>query len=651
MNLAPVYELRNRLRASMIAGTNLLSEDFRLKRAAEEIKPLETLSPVFAKIGQLVAKLLAEDCTDRENVLIDTITLVDAVLCTQGMVAVQDEVVPIEISGKGKILTNAPYSVVKGLVEALTTSGNGHYQLVVDTHEQSPELFEDYRVKSAMVAALGAGYNELADLVAKWLMQEGEAIVPVLQKDFDPEGKKEMVRRVLVMETVAGGNANDFYIKMIPLAKRDVKNELIYALRHNQENVEYLLELLKKEKGNAKKMVYYALAEMEDERAEKVFRELYGKDPIDAMIYLRMTTTKWASKLVGESMISMLARCKEPDYGKEGRLFSVQETEQLRMIVEAFMGKTGAEICDAYRMAVAVPAIYYSHEKDKKIQTWQMHITGRRNFYYTQSQGLAGAMSYFLESSIRSMADEELCALALELFQKSDVADRNKPYFPAAVVAKLLEKEECSAWLRKQLYNKGLLGEKKQKDLSVFLGLSLRGLVYDKVRGGYYLQTRILDDANEEYVTYEQPVTQDIGGAFMDVLIEYCSDDADQQIIKFINRKDEACRKKLEDYFYKRALTGSTDSMKTYWAGMRECGSERCEGLFVKYVKRQGNISGWDICSSVRDLPGTAEAFEKETETVYQMICKGEIKVQYHWNEELYKEYVEETKAKKREMF
>ena len=62
MDTEPIYELRDRLRAAGIAGTNLLSEDFRLKRAFEAFKPLETASPVFAKIGQLAQQLLSPDC-------------------------------------------------------------------------------------------------------------------------------------------------------------------------------------------------------------------------------------------------------------------------------------------------------------------------------------------------------------------------------------------------------------------------------------------------------------------------------------------------------------------------------------------------------------------------------------------------------------
>ena len=46
MDITPIYELRDRLRTAMIAGTNLLAEDFRLKRAVEAMAPLEKAAPV-----------------------------------------------------------------------------------------------------------------------------------------------------------------------------------------------------------------------------------------------------------------------------------------------------------------------------------------------------------------------------------------------------------------------------------------------------------------------------------------------------------------------------------------------------------------------------------------------------------------------------
>ena len=171
MDISPLYELRARLRAAMIAGTGLLAEDFRLRRAAEAFAPLEQASPVFAKIGQLIGLLLSPDAEKKEDFLLDAITLVDAVLCTQGAVAVEGTVEPLAGGGWGSAVTNAPYSVVKTLTESLLNSGSGHYGYVLDTHRDRPELFRDYRIKAAMVQALGASYGARADSVAEWLKE------------------------------------------------------------------------------------------------------------------------------------------------------------------------------------------------------------------------------------------------------------------------------------------------------------------------------------------------------------------------------------------------------------------------------------------------------------------------------------------------
>lgn len=651
MNLAPIYELRSRLRASMIAGAGLLAEDFRLKRAVEEIKPLEALNPVFAKIGQLANALVAEGNDNKEGILMDTITLVDALLCTQGLIAVTDELEQVEVSDCGSVVTNAPYSVVKGLVEALTTSGNGHYQFVVDTHEEQPQLFADYRVKSAMVEALGAGYAELADLVARWLKAEGAEILPLLQKDFDPKGKKEMMRRLQVMQAVAGGKANDFYKRMIPEAEKDIRNELILALRHNQDNVELLQELIKTEKGKAKKMAYYALAEMEDARAEKVFRDMYVKKPADVMDFLSMTTVSWASRLVAESLNAILEPCKNQEHGKGDNIFTVEQSELLRLNVIALIGKSGPEICEAYRNAFTIPQVYHYSTDLKRGTEWKMRVPVRRgDCGKIDNKYLDGSLAFVLDSSIRIKPDEDLCKLALELYGKGSVNQRNRLLFTPAFSAKLLGKEDCSGWLRDQLYTRNLLGQKKRRDLGSELGAALNGISYDAKKGGYYLQTMMQNETNETWEYINVPIIQDLSGAFTDVLIEYCHDCVDTRLVKFVNKDNEECRKKLEEYFYKRALTGPSEALISYWHGLKACGAESCEGLFVEFVKRysgKNEMSGWRLYSRMWDLPGTGESIEKEALVVLDMIKSGKVKINY-FTEEGYLAQLENVLAKRR---
>ncbi len=134
MNITPLYNLRLRLKNAMIQGTNLLSEDFRLKRAIEEFSPLMKAAPVFAKIGELSNRLLDPEENQKEKMLLDAITLLDAVLCTQAATGINE---PASQEGSRtlaedgydmacnteSIVSSQPYSRVKPLIEALTTSG------------------------------------------------------------------------------------------------------------------------------------------------------------------------------------------------------------------------------------------------------------------------------------------------------------------------------------------------------------------------------------------------------------------------------------------------------------------------------------------------------------------------------------------------
>ena len=50
MNLTALYELKEQLETAAVSGCRLMKEDFRLKRAIEQMKPLAAAAPVFQKI-------------------------------------------------------------------------------------------------------------------------------------------------------------------------------------------------------------------------------------------------------------------------------------------------------------------------------------------------------------------------------------------------------------------------------------------------------------------------------------------------------------------------------------------------------------------------------------------------------------------------
>ena len=72
--------------------------------------------------------------------------------------------------------------------------------------------------------------------------EDGENVVPLLKGGFDPKGKKAMVRRVQVIDKVSGAKENDFYLEKLADAEKEVRQALIYALRHSMDNIDQLLE-------------------------------------------------------------------------------------------------------------------------------------------------------------------------------------------------------------------------------------------------------------------------------------------------------------------------------------------------------------------------------------------------------------------------
>lgn len=140
MGIAILNELQNRLYTLAIAGTNLLAEDFRLKKTAEQFHAVAASSPVLSKIDKLVQQLLEEDNKEKEISLMEAITLVDAVVCTQAEYVVKKEgkqEIPVLKGGK---ITNTKYSELHPLITALTTKGSGRYEMIYNVYDEKKKF-------------------------------------------------------------------------------------------------------------------------------------------------------------------------------------------------------------------------------------------------------------------------------------------------------------------------------------------------------------------------------------------------------------------------------------------------------------------------------------------------------------------------------
>lgn len=627
MDITPIYNLQTRLRAAAIAGVNLLQEDFRLKRAAEELKPLEGVSPVFAKLGQQMAVLLSTECPNPAMTLLDTIALTDAVICTLGTVEVKGEIKEIEVEQIScEYIVNAPCSQIKGLMEALTTSGSGNYALVRDLHETNPEIFRDYRVRHALVQALGASYAELADMVKDWLCNEDETILPLLKKDFDPKGKKEMVRRLQVIEAIAGAEENDFYIAQLAEAEKEVRLELINALRYEQSNIDQLIDMTKTEKGKNKQMVLKILAYMDDDKVYAVFKKMAEKKPAEVCSYLLPSTTDTASRLVSELCEQQLDEVTAiPDDTKvtdetKGKLST------LNRCIESLIGKHGDAVCDCYRRLLAQKNVFERFGTTDLVQYVVDSPFTRRS--RNDKPGLEEMIGSHIAQSLVVNEDDTIKALALALYEEDGEKGRNINFLPAAAMVKILDKENCADWLNEQINDIDKLYAKQDKKAVKAVEQALGYFMWnDKGKQRYLVEGHY---ENMDYMDVRAYVNRNVelpnATEIKSWMMKHGSKTMDAILNRWTDRTAEEECQRCGEYFYNRALV--TEDNRDYLIYMKNCDWKKCEGLGIKFLKsRNGTDYWWTIYNYLTDLPGDTQAVDEELRAVADLVRSGKVKM------------------------
>ena len=450
-------------------------------------------------------------------------------------------------------------------------------------------------------------------------------MLPLLYQNFDPAGKREMVRRVEVIEAAAGADANDFYIKMLDTAQKEVRQALIFALRHHQDNVPLLLELTKKERGKNKDAAFKALANMEDVRAAAYFRE-YAERNLKAVLgYLVDASSNWAAEVVEELCDRVLEQIEKIDED------SATDKEQsdvfylLHDMMRALYGKGGAHGCECYRKLLKhLPAINSLFEKRKKQHNpvekiiWRLDfLKSLANVQYLYPMGkFISGLGLILAQSLVVNPDADLQALALELY-RADVY-----FLPAAVMTKLLNDEDCADWIEAQLIDQrtSKISEKRMRMVLEALGF----VCWDKIKGGYELFGSG-DNSNISSVRREIQVSY--AANMVRWMIRHPSYDSDVVLVNWVPLHDNVLCMEAGAYFYQRALTNK-GNYGSYWMNyMRDYNWTVCKGLGIKYVKDNPTATAYTIYTYLIRMPGDKDAVMEEMREICTMVQSGALKV------------------------
>ena len=296
MNFEPLYELKNRLENVAVVGINLAKDDFRLQRAVEQVKEYSTVAKVFKQIYDMGNSLISTDDEDKCDIFLDLLALLDAVLCTQATTYSREKPQEIKSIAKNKdFYKELHYSELSPLIYAFTQEGGGRLNVIEDAIDNNSEIFDDFRLKSYMINGLSDKYSEIVDRITRELRKQRKEIIPLLKDGFDPQGKREMLARLDIISHIGKENENDFYKYCIENGSKEIKEFAIGALKYSQDNIDYILDLTKIEKGKLKNKAFEVLSYMSDSRAEKEWDKFFKKKPLENIEYLRGTDQKWAT--------------------------------------------------------------------------------------------------------------------------------------------------------------------------------------------------------------------------------------------------------------------------------------------------------------------------------------------------------------------
>ncbi|MDR3459238.1 MAG: HEAT repeat domain-containing protein [Verrucomicrobiae bacterium] len=282
MSLALIEESAKEVRRLAIAGSPLAVGDFRLKKFIAPLAAAGEKVPVFAQVAKSIGEVVNGQEADSAANLLNLSTLLNAILYTQGQSGAPGDVRELETFPTTCTSTRTPARVLKPLVEALTSTGGGRFEVIKSACERG--AFNDLRLIDPAIRALGDNYPELADLVAeKILPAYGPGILLRIKATFDLKGKREHARRLQLMHQLDPAGTLELCKTALENGSPEVKAAAIACLGQHEDCLPLVLEQAKAKNKTLRAAALEALAVHDRPEVTKLFTELIQGNTLDIL--------------------------------------------------------------------------------------------------------------------------------------------------------------------------------------------------------------------------------------------------------------------------------------------------------------------------------------------------------------------------------
>ncbi|WP_379153072.1 HEAT repeat domain-containing protein [Paenibacillus sp. sgz5001063] len=261
MSTALLQELHQEVRRLYIAGSDLAAGDFRLKRLLPQFQQLGERAAVFKRLGEGIASLLEPG--DGQGMqaatrLQELTLLLESVLYTQGVTA--PEGTPGELRSRNLLLeTKYPYRKLAAVRQALTTTGSGRYEIVIEAFKEG--MFQDLRLLPLAIAALNDPYSEIAEYsMSEILPAYGPDITGYLIENLNITGGKSEVRKLKTIAKAGGTEVLEEIFHAAETGSDEIRAAAIECLGTHEAYLPALLEWSTDKKKVIREAAYKALA-------------------------------------------------------------------------------------------------------------------------------------------------------------------------------------------------------------------------------------------------------------------------------------------------------------------------------------------------------------------------------------------------------
>jgi len=284
MSIAVLTQVYDEMRRLAIAGSVTAGGDFRLKKLIPSLEQAGAKAPVFAKVAQAVKTLVGGTEQTSASALLELCTLVNAVLYTQGETGLAGVWAEIETNDLGPQTSQVSASVLKPLLEALTTTGSGRGEIVKDSFERG--AFRDLRLVKPALDAIDDTYAEIADFVAKNVLPlYGKAILPDLKSRFDLKSSKGgHLRRLALMHQLDPAGTRETVKQALENGSKEIKVVAMECLGDSPEDLTFLLEQSLAKNRDVRRAALKALAKQDSDAAIEALRKAMMGGDLDIAI-------------------------------------------------------------------------------------------------------------------------------------------------------------------------------------------------------------------------------------------------------------------------------------------------------------------------------------------------------------------------------